>query len=184
VPAVLAGLSVGLQRANALGGSQIDSLREFFTESALVPRWRAVAGQFTAALLPEFGETRGLSMEFDLSQVRAFEDDEQVKRDSVAGAVAGGWMTVNEARAAMNLPGVSGGNVFIRPINIVAETATVAKALPAPAEEKARVRDRDPLRRSLVERERLAQSMAEEVGAEPGRLQERAAARARRNGDQ
>lgn len=184
VPAVLAGLNVGLQRANALGGSQTDSLREFFTESALVPRWRAVAGQFTAGLLPEFGEPRALSMEFDLSQVRAFEDDEQLKRDSVARAVSGGWMTINEARAAMNLPGVSGGDAFIRPINIVAETATVAKALPAPIEEKARARDRDLLRRSLVEREKLAQGLAEEVGAELGRLQERAAVRARRNGDQ
>lgn len=137
VPAVLAGLNVGLQRANALGGSNTDSLREFFTESALVPRWRSVAGQFTAGLLPEFQTAPGMTMEFDTSQVRAFEEDEISKRASVQAAIAGGWMTVNEGRAAMNLPGVSGGDVFIRAINVIAETATVAKALPAAPETKA-----------------------------------------------
>lgn len=137
VPAVLAGLNVGLQRANALGGSQTDSLREFFTESALVPRWRYVAGQFTAALLPEYGEAPGVSFEFDMSQVRAFEQDVVEERASVASAIAGGWMTVNEGRQALGLPGVSGGDVFIRAINVIAETATVAKSLPDVPEAKA-----------------------------------------------
>lgn len=141
VPAVLAGLNVGLQRANALGGSQTDSLREFFTESALVPRWRQVAGQFTAGLLAEF-RTPGMTMEFDTATVSAFQEDEIAKRSSVQAAVAGGWMSVNEARAVMGLPLVDGGDVFIRPINIIPEAAVVATdrepappALPAPVEE-------------------------------------------------
>ena len=191
VPAVLAGLNVGLQRANALGGGVASELREFFTESSLVPRWRYVAGQFTSSLLPEFGVAEGLSCEFDVGMVRAFETDEMEKRDSVARAVAGGWMSVNEARAAMGLPNVSGGDVFIRPINLVPETAVLerggakgsasVRALAAPSEVKG-LTVRDSVLRSVRERMEIADELAEDLAEELARVQERAAARARRNG--
>lgn len=112
VPAIKAGLSIGLQRGYS--GANADALNSDFTVSRLVPRWRMVAGQFTRNLLSEFDPDPALTMEFDLSAVQALREDEVELRASINSSVTAGWMTINEARARAGLDRDDGGDVFLR----------------------------------------------------------------------
>lgn len=118
VPAVLANLNIGLQRAINANAKE---LREMFTESALVPRWRNVAAQMTAGLRDDWGLGAVIELDFDLTRVRALEDDVIKRRASIKEAVAGGWMTVNEARELDGLKPDPGGDVYLRAVNLVPE---------------------------------------------------------------
>ena len=81
--------------------------------------------------------------------------------------------------------------MFIRPINLVPETAVVergggkgsasVRALDASSEVKG-LTARDSVLRSVRERMEIADELAEDLAEELARVQERAAARARRNG--
>ena len=131
VPAILAGLGSGLDSATY---SNAKELREFFTETTLIPRWRAVAAQFQAQLLPEFGDPGQLVVEFDLSQVRALADDEDAKWNRWRGAWADGVATLNEARVALGMEPTRFGDVFLRGGSVVP-----ADENPAEAREAARL---------------------------------------------
>lgn len=139
VPAIKAGLSVGLQRGYS--GANADALNQDFAATRLAPRWRAVAGQFTRQLLVDIDPDPDLVLEFDTSTVQALREDENDLRASLNSAVAAGWMTVNEARARAALPSDEGGDVFLRSMGSLEQpTGAAPRALPAattPAEEKA-----------------------------------------------
>lgn len=123
VPPGLAGLNVALQRPAGLGSVGDTAVQEF-TQRRLVPRWRRVASQFTAALLRDFDRAPGLAFAFDTSTVQALREDEGALITTVNGAVTAGWMTVNEGRARVGLPTVAGGAVFLRSMNAL-EVAAV-----------------------------------------------------------
>jgi HK97 family phage portal protein len=110
-PAILAGLGAGLDSATY---SNAEALTEFFTETTLIPRWRSVAGQFQAQLLPDFGAVDpSLVVEFDLSEVRALADDEDAKWTRWRGAWTDGLATKNEARVALGMEPTEYGDVFL-----------------------------------------------------------------------
>jgi HK97 family phage portal protein len=111
VPAILAGLGSGLDSATY---SNAKELREFFTETTLIPRWRAVASQFQVQLLPEFGAADDLVVEFELSRVRALADDEDAKWTRWRGAWVDGIATLNETRVALGLDPTKFGDIFLR----------------------------------------------------------------------
>ncbi len=111
VPAILAGLGSGLESATYSNAGQ---LREYFTETTLIPRWRSVASQFQVQLLPEFGAADGLVVEFDLSQVRALAGDEDAKWTRWRGAWTDGIATLNETRVALGMEPTKFGDVFLR----------------------------------------------------------------------
>ena len=160
VPAILAGLNVGLDAATY---ANVAHLRRYFTETTLAPLWRMDADEIGSDLLPEFGGSAGLVVAFDTSGVVAMQEAVAEKRLWVDGAVSRGYMLVNEGRAALGLPAVAGGDVFLRP-PLVQEVPSLpavppAKALLPPREQKAG-KDRRTIMLALIAAQRQHRAAA------------------------
>ena len=121
VPAILAGLGAGLASATY---SNAETLTEYYTERTLIPRWVLTQDQFQALLLPEFGSSDNLRVEFDLSKVRALSEDEDKKWSRLGTALGQAGITLNEYRLGLGYATVPGGDVFYRPSSITVVDAT------------------------------------------------------------
>ena len=112
VPAILAGLGSGLERATY---SNAKELREFFTEQKLIPMWNHFANEFTKQLLiQDFEDNTDYCFKYDISDVRALSQDEDATMNRVTQGFNAGFVTVNEARQATQLPPLDDGDYFIR----------------------------------------------------------------------
>jgi HK97 family phage portal protein len=112
VPAILAGLGAGLERATY---SNAKELREFFTEQKLIPMWNHFANEFTKQLLLEDFETNdAYCFKYDLTDVRALSQDEDSTMARMVQGFNAGFVTVNEARQATQLPPLDNGDYFVR----------------------------------------------------------------------
>jgi HK97 family phage portal protein len=112
VPAILAGLGAGLERATY---SNAKELREFFTEQKLIPMWNHFANEFTKQLLLEDFETNdAYCFKYDLTEVRALSQDEDSTMARMVQGFNAGFVTVNEARQATQLPPLDNGDYFVR----------------------------------------------------------------------
>ena len=113
VPAIVAGLGAGLENATY---SNARELREMFTEQKLIPLWRADAAKLNTSLLPDFTRTRNAFVEFDITNVRALQEDENEKYARLAVAVGNKpWLTVNEARTEIGYDPIEGGDDMAEP---------------------------------------------------------------------
>jgi HK97 family phage portal protein len=120
VPAVLAGLGAGLDSATY---SNTKELREFFTESKMVPMWTMVAQDLTHQLLrPEFGGGDNQYVEYDIDNVRALAVDKDNLYKRMNTAVQGGWVTIGEARKVVGLEADNRHDVYLRPLNMIQVT--------------------------------------------------------------
>ena len=120
VPAVLAGLGAGLDSATF---NNTKELKEFFTESKLVPMWNMVAQELTHQLLqPEFNGNDNQYCEFDVDNVRALADDKDNLYKRMNTAVQGGWVTIGEARKVVGLEADNRHDVYLRPLNMIQVT--------------------------------------------------------------
>ena len=116
VPAILAGLGAGLERATY---SNAKELREFFTEQKLIPMWNHFANEFTKQLLlQDFEDISDYCFKYDLSDVRALSQDEDATMQRVVTGFNAGFVTVNEARQANQLPALDNGDYFVRNMTI------------------------------------------------------------------
>jgi len=116
VPAILAGLGAGLDAATF---NNTKELREFFTEQKLVPMWRTVANELTHQLLvPDFKDV-SLRAEYDINSVRALQPDMDNMYKRVNMGVAGGWITIGEARQVVGLSSDDKHDVYLRPLNMI-----------------------------------------------------------------
>ena len=112
VPAILAGLGSGLSRATLANSRE---LREFFTEQKLVPMWNHFANEFTKQLLlQDFEDNTNYCFKYDISDVRALSQDEDATMQRITQGFNAGFVTVNEARQATQLPALDDGDYFIR----------------------------------------------------------------------
>lgn len=116
VPAILAGLGAGLERATY---SNAKELREFFTEQKLIPMWNHFANEFTKQLLLEdFESNPAYCFKYDLSNVRALSQDEDATMARIVQGYNAGFITVNEARQANQLPALDDGDYFVRNMTV------------------------------------------------------------------
>ena len=116
VPAILAGLGAGLERATY---SNAKELREFFTEQKLIPMWNHFANEFTKQLLLEdFENNPAYCFKYDLSDVRALSQDEDATMVRIVQGYNAGFITVNEARQANQLPPLDNGDYFVRNMTV------------------------------------------------------------------
>ena len=114
VPAILAGLGAGLKHATY---SNAKELREFFTESKLIPLWKMVAEELTQQiLLPDYESSQVAYAEYDFSLVRALQTDHNELFERMNVGVEGGWVTVGEARQAVGLPTDESQNYYLKPM--------------------------------------------------------------------
>ena len=68
------------------------------------PLWRLVAATYTKQLLrPDFDADRAMRLRFDLTDVRALQEDVNEVYARISVAVEKGWMTKDEARAEVGL---------------------------------------------------------------------------------
>ena len=116
VPAILAGLGSGLERATY---SNAKELREFFTEQKLIPMWNHFANEFTKQLLlADFEDNVDYCFKYDISDVRALSQDEDATMQRITQGFNAGFVTVNEARQATQLPPLDNGDYFVRDMTI------------------------------------------------------------------
>ena len=116
VPAILAGLGAGLERATY---SNAKELREFFTEQKLIPMWNHFANEFTKQLLlKDFEDNPAYMFKYDISDVRALSQDEDAEMQRVVTGFNAGFITVNEARQATQFPALDNGDYFVRNMQI------------------------------------------------------------------
>jgi len=115
VPAILAGLGAGLDRATYSNASE---LREFFTESKLIPLWKQISEELTQqVLLRDYEITDGTSAEYDFSDVRALQTDQDALYTRMNVGVQGGWITIKEAREEVGLPVDESQEVYLLDAN-------------------------------------------------------------------
>ena len=129
VPAILAGLGAGLERATY---SNAKELREFFTENKLIPLWKQVGEEITQQLLlADYTDNPNEFAVYDFSNVRALQQDTDALYTRLDVGVQGGWITVAEAREAVGLPTDESQQVYL-----IDSSKTIAPALEAQVAEQ------------------------------------------------
>jgi HK97 family phage portal protein len=109
VPPAVAGLGVGLAQTSNF--ASMKQVRENFTEVTVIPIWRMDSATFNAQLKPDFTDEPDVTIAYDLSKVRALQEDRTALFTRLDNAVRTGWVTPNEARAEVGLEPMQGGDV-------------------------------------------------------------------------
>ncbi len=160
VPAVMAGLNVGLDNSTY---NNFEGFRKVFTEGTLVPLWRMDADEISVGLLSEFGDAKGLVIAFDLSKVAALQENIKELRTWANDALRSGGITRNQYLGYLGLPPDPAGDVYLMsfttqavPVGQVPTPPTLPapKALlPARTESKANA-DRRQIMHALIAAQR------------------------------
>jgi hypothetical protein len=111
VPAIVAGLGIGLDRSTY---SNYAEARISYTQQTLVPLWRMWEGEMQTAL----GDLFGVVVRYDLSTVAALQEDQAARVERTINAWNAGIMTRNEARKALALPIDDAGDVYALPTSV------------------------------------------------------------------
>lgn len=114
VPPQLVGAQVGLEHATY---SNYEEARKSFWQETLMPIYTAHADIINLHLAPEFGA--GVRVRWDYSGVAALQEDVNQVHERTRLDLQGGFITVNEARQAIGLGTVVGGDVFLRAFNVM-----------------------------------------------------------------
>ncbi len=85
-------------------------------QDCLMPWCEMIQQEIELQLMPDFPDTADLYLEFNIAAKLSGSFEEQAL--SLQSAVGAPWMTVNEARARMNLPTQEGGDQLIVPLNV------------------------------------------------------------------
>ncbi len=127
VPAIIAGLYVGLERSTLANYAEA---RTQFAEDTLVPMWSNLADEASTDLLPDFAGRDDEIVEFDLAKVQALQRRVMERRKWALEALRGGGLLVNEFRAACDLPPDENGDVYLRGQALQAVPARLMIAAP------------------------------------------------------
>lgn len=124
--AIVAGMGAGLDRSTY---ANMAEAREASTEDELAPDWVFFAEEIRAQLLPDFDDPAVSDFRFDLSKVRALQEDQNALADRLNKMVLAGRLTVNQSLAMQGLEQLPNGDVLYVPINV---TVTPMAELGAP----------------------------------------------------
>lgn len=113
IPAVVAGLGAGLERSTF---SNMAEAREAFTESFLVPMWRLFARTLNRSLASELAP--GQRIAFDLSDVRALQEDETARYKRLTEAYRAGLITRAEAKRELGFDATPQDEVYATDLTI------------------------------------------------------------------
>lgn len=98
--------------------SNIREQHKHLYQDSLGPWLSMIEQDIELQLLPEFEDSDGVYVEFNISEKLAGSFEEQT--ESLQAAVGRPWMTANEARARLNLPQIDGGDELVTPLNVLA----------------------------------------------------------------
>ena len=86
-------------------------------QDSLGPWLKMIEQDLMMQLLPDFEDTEGLYLEFNIEEkLRGSFEQQTIALQSAVGRP---WMTANEARARMNLPSLDGGDALVTPLNVL-----------------------------------------------------------------
>jgi HK97 family phage portal protein len=139
VPAVVAGMGVGMDHSIY---NNVSQAREAAYEELVIPLQRLLAADLSTQLLGEFGDSGALRIQFDLSQVKVLQEDQDKIMLRAGIGFKDGILTRAEARELVGMPAEEVDNVFALPVQmgLIArdqDAADLAPALPAPADQLA-----------------------------------------------
>jgi HK97 family phage portal protein len=97
--------------------SNIEEQHKMLYSDTLGPWLTMITEDLELQLLPDFPDSAGVYVEFNLAAKLAGSFEEQAT--SLQTAVGGPWLTRNEARARQNLPQIDGGDELIVPLNVL-----------------------------------------------------------------
>jgi HK97 family phage portal protein len=109
VPAIIAGLGAGLDRSTY---ANFREAREMFAEMTILPLYSFDQATVNTQLLGDFTNDRRITTAFDITDLRALQEDENDKYARLNIGVAGRWITKNEARADVGLPPLPDGDTI------------------------------------------------------------------------
>lgn len=101
VPAIIAGLGAGLDRATY---ANFREARAMFVEQTILPLYQFDAGVVNSQLVPDFTSDRRVYVQHDITDMRALQEDETAKYTRLDLGVKTGWIDPDEARADVGLP--------------------------------------------------------------------------------
>jgi|TARA_R100000329_G_scaffold150051_1_gene141972 HK97 family phage portal protein len=146
VPAILAGLGAGLERATYANARM---LREYFTENKLIPLWRMVATELTYQLLQKDYQSNAIvKAQYDFSNVRSLQSDEEDLYKRLNIGVKGGWISVAEARSQVGLPTTDEQDIYYVPVNVV---PTDAKTIEAQEQQEEQLQNQEEVEEQFEE---------------------------------
>jgi HK97 family phage portal protein len=101
VPAIIAGLGAGLDRATY---ANFKEAREMFIESTIIPSYSEDDAVLNQQLLPEFTDDPSVVLRHDITDMRALQPDIDAQYNRLTVAVGGPWLAANEARSETGFP--------------------------------------------------------------------------------
>jgi HK97 family phage portal protein len=116
VSAMAVGLGAGLDRSTF---TNYGEARLAAYESNIIPTQGLFGAELDLQYLPDFaGISEDHHMKWDNSDVRVLQDDEDAKTTRAMAKLAGGALSLNEARVEMGHPELPDGNVFYIPMSV------------------------------------------------------------------
>lgn len=112
IPAAVVGFGTGLEQTKV--GATLTELRQIAYEDAIIPTQRMITEELDKSLLAEFTNDRTEHFIYDLSNVKALQEDEGEKIGRINRAVVGGWLPVNVAQQLSGFPVDDSQAVYIR----------------------------------------------------------------------
>jgi HK97 family phage portal protein len=97
--------------------SNVSQQHKMLYQDTLGPWLNMIQQDLALQLLPDFGDTEGLYLEFNVAEKLRGSFEEQSTQ--LQTAVGGPYMTRNEARARLNLPQIDDGDELIVPLNVL-----------------------------------------------------------------
>jgi len=128
VPPIIIQAIVGLEHATY---SNFGEAQKVLWVNTLSPIYGRLGDKITVDLGLEFGND--VAVLFAINEVPALQENRDAAWNRANQGVAGGWVTVNEARAEAGLPPVREGEVFLRTLATLPEGATPEMKVLAPA---------------------------------------------------
>lgn len=124
VPPIMVGAQVGLERSTF---SNYEESTKALWNQKIIPDNERVASAFTNAYSDELPE--GVFLAHDYSEIEALQESRNDMFKRAQQGATGGWITVNDARAEVDLPPVPGGDIFLRPLMVQAVDATATDVI-------------------------------------------------------
>lgn len=138
IPAAVVGLGAGLD--NTKVGATMREMREQAYESFVIPMQRLLVAEFATQLVPDFGDPAKLRVQFDLTQVRVLQDDQNALHERARADLGAGLITLNQSLQMIGLEPLAGveGDVRYVPNTVTVKTVETLippamPALPAPS---------------------------------------------------
>jgi len=116
VPPIIIGAKVGLDRSTFANYAEA---RTSWWEDYLHPKLRFLRGQLQRQLINEFGA--GIELEWDLSEIPAFQDDQNEIWTRALSQLQGGGILVDEYRYMIGLEALpnNAGQIFLRELKVL-----------------------------------------------------------------